>query len=165
VDVFKYLSDIVASIKRLGSILAGDEVGDGWEWQRVALYQAHEMRHYAAVLERVAAGKEGGGIVFPSWDAEGVDGVDSPVPPEEIQGVPQPGVMPEWVAGQRLEDCETRLSVARETIRVMLLALEYGEAQLDGMTDGYGSDDPELVAAIHGMREALASGKAAIGST
>jgi hypothetical protein len=74
VDVFKYLSDMVASIKRLGSILAGDEVGDGWSWQRVALYQAHEMRHYAEVLERVAAGKHGGGIVFPSWD-EGGDGV------------------------------------------------------------------------------------------
>lgn len=106
-DVFKYLSDMVASIKRLGSILAGDEVGDGWSWQRVALYQAHEMRHYAAVLERIAAGKHGGGVVFPSWDAEGVDGVDSPVPPEEIGGVPKSGFMPEWTAGLRA-DCEQR---------------------------------------------------------
>lgn len=105
-DVSKYLSGMVASIKRLGLILAGDEVGDGWSWQRcVARYQAHEMRHYAEVLDRVADGKHGGGVVFPSWDAGG-DGVDSPVPPLEIKGVPTEKVA-DWVAGLRA-DCEQR---------------------------------------------------------
>jgi hypothetical protein len=96
VSMFESLTNCLAGIKRLGSILAGDTVGNGDPWQKVALIQAAEMRFYALLLERVAAGKEGGGVVFPSWDAEGVDGVDSPVPPEEIQGVPQPGVMPAW---------------------------------------------------------------------
>lgn len=57
------------------------------------------------MLERVAAGKEGGGVVFPSWDAEGVDGDGGgvftemeavPMPPESVAGVPKSGVMPAW---------------------------------------------------------------------
>jgi hypothetical protein len=96
--MFESLTKCLAGIKRLGSILAGDAVGNGDPWQKVALIQAAEMRYYALLLERIAAGKEGGGVVFPSWDAKGVDGVDSPVPAEEIQGVPEPGATPAWVS-------------------------------------------------------------------
>jgi hypothetical protein len=162
-SVFEFLSESISEIKRLGSILCGDTLSGGDSWQKVAVTQAAELRWYATLLERIAAGKEGGGVVFPSWD-EGGDGEWFAPLAEEIQGVPQPGVMPEWVAGQRLEDCETRLSVARETIRVMLHALESCRANI--AAHGYGPlTTAEAVAACVEMAAAIASGERAMGST
>jgi hypothetical protein len=64
---------MIETIKAHGAVLAGDTVGDGQTWQKVALTQAHELRHYATALELIAAGHAKGPVVFPAWDKDSGD--------------------------------------------------------------------------------------------
>lgn len=132
-SAFEFLSESLSEIKRLGSILCGDTLSGGDTWQKVAFTQAGELRWYARLLERVAAGKEGGGVVFPSWDAEGVDGDGGgvftemeavPMPPESVAGVPKSGVMPAWAVSA--SELQRSYSNAKAALAAAAIALREG---------------------------------------
>jgi len=185
VSVFESLSECLSEIRRLGSVLCGDTVGDGLPWQTVAISQAAELRFYATMLERAAFGKEGGGVVFPSWDAEGVDGEGGgvftemaavPMPPESVAGVPKSGVMPEWCqediaesmaggatanAALRAGEIYRRYLELKGALATALMRLNEGAEMLDRVAGRLGTGAVPLEVAA-GMREAYAAGIDAI---